>query len=513
MSAAPVRRYTCTHGMGHCPAVRDDPHVIVARKRRLTVRVAFARENSAVATSEGDVRIVVGDAIITGSTEERWPVSRARFASKYRPVTPLTDGADGLYESLPRKVLTLPMRENFAVLLPDGVSELHGHPGDWLVDYGDGSLGIVAGALFDSFYVREPPGTALPADRSRGMPPFHAIVRRTLLLGWRAAPQSRHAIEPPERLAALVGAVEDEHRLANGHAIEYGNRYRSTFWAIYLLSALAVLFAFMPYALEWDRPQAPMHERMWIWGVCELIVIGGIAFLYMQAHRRRWHLRWLASRTHAEFVWYAPLVAPLVEHAAEGPHGNWYDRAFAQGRRLDESGEVDSLCERLAPLACAATEGAWADAEFVNSYAAWSCSIFDGQRRYHEGVAAEQRALSHRIHVITTWLFALISMAAAAHIFIHAAMLSLAAVFLPALGAALHGALAQSEAQRLALNSTQLRDALARAVERIHSCATREPLAARAASLQDAVRSGLSLILEEHQGWHLAMRTHRLKLG
>jgi hypothetical protein len=499
--------------MGHCPAVRDDPDVIVARKRRLTVRVAFARQNSAVATSEGDVRIVAGDAIITGSTEERWPVSRTRFAAKYRPVPPLADGADGLYESIPRKVLALAMSEDFAVLLPDGISELHGHPGDWLVDYGDGSLGIVAGALFESFYEREPLGTPLPPARSRGMPPFHAIVRRLLLLGWHAPPQSRHAIEPPERLCALVGAVEDEHRLANSHAIEYGNHYRNTFWAIYLLSALAVLFAFMPYALEWDRPEAPMHERMWIWGVCELVVIGAVAFLYYQGHRRRWHLRWLASRTHAEFVWYAPLVAALIEHPAEGPRGNWYNRAFAQGRRLDESGEVDALCERLEPLARAATDGAWADAEFVGAFAAWSCSIFDGQRRYHEGVAAEQRALSHRIHVITTWLFVLIFLAAAAHLVVHAPILSLAAVFLPALGAALHGALAQSEAQRLALNSTQLRDALAQALERIHSCTAREPLAARAEGLREAVRSALSLILEEHQGWHLAMRTHRLKLG
>jgi len=32
------------------------------------------------------------------------------------------------------------------------VSRLHGHPGDWLVDYGDGSLGIVSRTIFPTTY-------------------------------------------------------------------------------------------------------------------------------------------------------------------------------------------------------------------------------------------------------------------------------------------------------------------------------------------------------------------------
>jgi hypothetical protein len=37
-------------------------------------------------------------------------------------------------------------------LLADGVSRLHGQPGEWLVDYGDGSLGIVSEAIFATTY-------------------------------------------------------------------------------------------------------------------------------------------------------------------------------------------------------------------------------------------------------------------------------------------------------------------------------------------------------------------------
>jgi hypothetical protein len=45
------------------------------------------------------------------------------------------------------------MDENFEVQLADGKSVLHGKRGDWLVDYGDGSLGIVSQTIFDVTYL------------------------------------------------------------------------------------------------------------------------------------------------------------------------------------------------------------------------------------------------------------------------------------------------------------------------------------------------------------------------
>jgi hypothetical protein len=44
------------------------------------------------------------------------------------------------------------MSEGFRVILSDGVSELTGRAGDWLVDYGDGSLGIVSPLVFANTY-------------------------------------------------------------------------------------------------------------------------------------------------------------------------------------------------------------------------------------------------------------------------------------------------------------------------------------------------------------------------
>jgi hypothetical protein len=44
------------------------------------------------------------------------------------------------------------MSEPFEVILSDGVSRLSGRTGDWLIDYGDGSLGIVAPMIFADTY-------------------------------------------------------------------------------------------------------------------------------------------------------------------------------------------------------------------------------------------------------------------------------------------------------------------------------------------------------------------------
>jgi len=61
-------------------------------------------------------------------------------------------------------------------------------------------------------------------------------------------------------------------------------------------------------------------------------------------------------------------------------------------------------------------------------------------------IAIRQHALLHRVHGLTTWLFGLTAPAALTHLVAHTIWLSVVTTFLPALGASLHGALAQSEA-------------------------------------------------------------------
>lgn len=123
-----------------------------ARKLEHEIDVRFTPVACTVQTSEGLVHAAPGDAIITGTAGEHWRVSRARFPDKYRPVPPTVAGESGRYQSLPNQILAVPMTQAFEVLLADGISRLTGRPGEWLVDYGDGSLGIVSEDIFATTY-------------------------------------------------------------------------------------------------------------------------------------------------------------------------------------------------------------------------------------------------------------------------------------------------------------------------------------------------------------------------
>jgi hypothetical protein len=137
---------------GYSSAVSSRPGHVLARKVAREVNVQFTSTACTVQTPEGVVHARPGDAIVTGTAGERWRVSRGHFAEKYRPVPPTVEGQSGRYVSLPNSIMAVPIPGAFEVLLADGVSRLRGQPGDWLVDYGDGSLGIVSPAIFAATY-------------------------------------------------------------------------------------------------------------------------------------------------------------------------------------------------------------------------------------------------------------------------------------------------------------------------------------------------------------------------
>lgn len=138
---------------GYSSVISDDPRRVLARKLEREIDVRFTPIACTVQTPEGVVHARPGDAIVTGTAGEHWRVSRARFAQKYQPVRPTVAGEPGRYISLPNRIAAVPMSGEFEVLLADGESRLHGRPGDWLVDYGDGSFGIVSQAIFATTYV------------------------------------------------------------------------------------------------------------------------------------------------------------------------------------------------------------------------------------------------------------------------------------------------------------------------------------------------------------------------
>jgi hypothetical protein len=144
--------FRCSGLTGFSTEVANHPRRVNARKLEREVEVRFTDAPCTVRTPEGMVHARTGDAILTGNGGQHWRVSQSKFANKYRPLPPTIAGESGHYMSLPYHILALQLQEPFDVLLADGVSALSGHAGDWLVDYGDGSLGIVAAGIFATTY-------------------------------------------------------------------------------------------------------------------------------------------------------------------------------------------------------------------------------------------------------------------------------------------------------------------------------------------------------------------------
>jgi hypothetical protein len=124
-----------------CWAVKDE-----------VVTVAFAGAPGALESAVGLNLYAAGDALVTGSTGDRWCVSRDRFDAKYEPEAPNVHGQPGLYRNRPVAVLARRMSVSFTVQRSAGGDVLHGEAGDWLVQYAPGDNGIVAEQRFARVY-------------------------------------------------------------------------------------------------------------------------------------------------------------------------------------------------------------------------------------------------------------------------------------------------------------------------------------------------------------------------
>jgi hypothetical protein len=116
------------------------------------VDVAFARADGVLSSREGPNHYATGDALVTGSTGDRWSVTRQRFDEKYQPVPPLAAGTDGRYRARPIPVLARQMTEPFAIPRRQSGDLLRGEAQDWLLQYAPGDYGIVENARFERVY-------------------------------------------------------------------------------------------------------------------------------------------------------------------------------------------------------------------------------------------------------------------------------------------------------------------------------------------------------------------------
>jgi hypothetical protein len=126
---------------GACAAVKDE-----------RVAVSFAASDGVLASAVGSNAYRAGDALVTGSTGDRWTVSRARFDAKYRPDGGQRPGEAGPYRNLPQPVLAKRMAAPFRIARCAGGDLLTGEAGDWLLQYAPGDYGVVERARFERVY-------------------------------------------------------------------------------------------------------------------------------------------------------------------------------------------------------------------------------------------------------------------------------------------------------------------------------------------------------------------------
>jgi hypothetical protein len=344
--------------------------------------------------------------------------------------------------------------------------------------------------------------------------PFHELVQRLLLLGVHLRPAAAAPnVVPPPALLPLIEHINSAYETFDRRAIQFGDRYRSGFWSIYLLSAIAVLFAVLPLALGWDSEHHRLHPYAGAWAIAEVLVIVLVSIIYWRGRRRDWQAEWLRARTTAELSWYLPMLAPLLNLHVPGSEPNWYLRIFDPGQDVKDAGEISGLCARTEVLARDLLKDVWSDQGFVAGYARWTIDILSRQQDYHRRTAHKHHALLHRVHAINGYLFGLTALGATLHLFVHSLWLSLVTTFFPALGASLHGALAQSEAHRLESTSQRLVKELQDTIDDVRAAFEFASTNGDTRKLKAAIEAAIALVLDEHQDWHLLVRPHHLPLA
>jgi hypothetical protein len=147
---------------GELPDLAADPRALRVCKKPIAVQVAFATADGTCDTLEGAVRFRAGDAILTGIQGERWPISRESFLSSYEAVPPTRAGHNGAYRKSAAPAYAMRLAERRDVPVGWQNDPLRGEPGDWLLQYADGSRGVLRDHIFRGSYDPAPGETRWP---------------------------------------------------------------------------------------------------------------------------------------------------------------------------------------------------------------------------------------------------------------------------------------------------------------------------------------------------------------
>tara|TARA_R110000824_G_scaffold29626_1_gene98435 strand:- start:56 stop:508 length:453 start_codon:yes stop_codon:yes gene_type:complete len=141
------RRYLKeTIGGDDNPDLSQDPNAFETAKKPIPLEFSFADEDQTIETKEGSVRAQAGDAIMTGTEGEQWPIPIEKFKQTY------DDLGDGTAAKKNIPVFAKEMGEPFQVKVSWSDDLLSGEAGDYLVQYGPGDYGVVGREIFGKTY-------------------------------------------------------------------------------------------------------------------------------------------------------------------------------------------------------------------------------------------------------------------------------------------------------------------------------------------------------------------------
>jgi len=136
-----------TIGLDDKPNLSKDPNAFKTVKRPIELKFRYAGSKETIKTKEGTVTANKGDAIMTGTEGEQWPIPAADFAQNYNILKPGIAAKDQSIE-----VFAKEMSDKFQVKPVWSDDLLSGKPGDYLVQYGTDDYGIVDKDIFRKTY-------------------------------------------------------------------------------------------------------------------------------------------------------------------------------------------------------------------------------------------------------------------------------------------------------------------------------------------------------------------------
>ena len=127
----------------------NSENILKAIKKPIVLKFRRATAEEVIQTLEGPVTALPGDAVLTGTKGENWPIKAPLFAESYN-----FDEGTGSCSKKPIAVEVECMTEPFEVIVGWSTEPLKGKAGDYRVTYGPNDYGCVAAAIFAETYER-----------------------------------------------------------------------------------------------------------------------------------------------------------------------------------------------------------------------------------------------------------------------------------------------------------------------------------------------------------------------